>query len=196
MITAVAEATQTDPAMAGTSAISALSACAGGNVEIQIRDGWIEPLCTYSVAVADSGERKSAVQRPMLKPVLDAEAELVEAIMPRHVDAVVKKDIAEKALQIAIAKAVQDAPVHARMASKPRMTHSTRGMPLTPSTFQSCHGWSPTMSHPRRSHPAARMRRINRRRLRRGRRVRHHRRPLQRQHPESWMSGSKATAAT
>ena len=115
MVAAVAEATQTDPAMAGTSAIAALSACAGGNVEIQIRDGWIEPLCTYSVAVAESGERKSAVQRPMLKPVLDAEAELVEAIMPKHVDAVVKKDIAEKALHDCDRQGFQDASVHARM---------------------------------------------------------------------------------
>ena len=83
MVRGVAEATQTDPAMAGTSAISALSACAGGNVEIQIRDGWVEPLCTYSAAVAESGERKTAVQKPMLGPVLDVEAELVEATIPR-----------------------------------------------------------------------------------------------------------------
>jgi hypothetical protein len=69
--------------MAGTSAIAALSACAGGNVDIQIRDGWVEPLCTYSATVAESGERKSAVQKPMLDPVLVAEAEL-EAIMPKH----------------------------------------------------------------------------------------------------------------
>ena len=109
MIAAVAEATQTDAAMAGTSAISALSACAGGNVEIEIRDGWIEPLCTYSVAVAESGERKSAVQRPMLKPVLDAEAELVEAAMSQHVNALARKDVAEKASAIDnAAKAVQD----------------------------------------------------------------------------------------
>ena len=83
--------------MAGTSAISALSACAGGRIEVEIRDGWIEPLCTYSVSVAESGERKSAVQRPMIKPVLDAEAELVKVAMPYHVAALADKDIAEKA---------------------------------------------------------------------------------------------------
>ena len=61
--------------MAGTSAMTALSACAGGHAEIQIRDGWIEPLCTYSATVAESGERKIAVQRPMINPVLDVEAD-------------------------------------------------------------------------------------------------------------------------
>lgn len=34
MVYAVAEATQTDPAMAGTCAISTMSACAGGHAEI------------------------------------------------------------------------------------------------------------------------------------------------------------------
>ena len=51
MVNAVAEATQTDPAMAGTSALSALSACAGGHAEVEIRSGWIEPLCTYTATV-------------------------------------------------------------------------------------------------------------------------------------------------
>jgi replicative DNA helicase len=45
MVRAVAEATQTDPAMAGTSALSALATCAGGHAEIEIRSGWREPLC-------------------------------------------------------------------------------------------------------------------------------------------------------
>jgi replicative DNA helicase len=34
MVKATAEATQTDPAMAGTSALSAMSACTGGHAEI------------------------------------------------------------------------------------------------------------------------------------------------------------------
>ena len=97
MVRGLAEATQTDAAMAGTSAITALSACAGGNVEVEIRDGWVEPLCTYCATVAESGERKSAVQRPMIDPVLDAEAELVEAMIPLRRDALAEKEVAEKA---------------------------------------------------------------------------------------------------
>ena len=58
MVDGVAEATQTDPAMAATSALSALSACTGGHAEIEIRPGWREPLCLYTATVADPGERK------------------------------------------------------------------------------------------------------------------------------------------
>ena len=75
-VSELAEATQTDPAMAGTSALSVLSACAGGHAKIQIRDGWREPLCLYTNTIASPGERKSAVQASMLRPLHDAEAEM------------------------------------------------------------------------------------------------------------------------
>jgi hypothetical protein len=75
-ITELAEATQTDPAMAGVSALSVLSACAGGHARIQIRHGWREPLCLYASTIASPGERKSAVQASMVRPLHDAEADL------------------------------------------------------------------------------------------------------------------------
>jgi Protein of unknown function (DUF3987) len=52
MVNAVAEATQTDPAMAATSALSVLSACNGGCAQIAIRRGWREPLNSYAVTIA------------------------------------------------------------------------------------------------------------------------------------------------
>ena len=58
MVDAVAEATQTDPAMPATSALSALSACTGGHAEIEIRRGWREPLILYTATIAAPGERK------------------------------------------------------------------------------------------------------------------------------------------
>jgi hypothetical protein len=75
-IAELAEATQTDPAMAATSALSVLSACAGGHASIQIRHGWREPLCLYTATIAAPGERKSAVQASMVRPLHDAEADL------------------------------------------------------------------------------------------------------------------------
>lgn len=73
MVAAIAEATQTDPAMAGTSALGVLAACAGGRARIEIRPGWSEPLNIYTVTVAGPGERKSAVQAQMVRPIMDAE---------------------------------------------------------------------------------------------------------------------------
>ena len=41
MVAAVAETTQTDPAMAGTSALSVISVCTGGNARLLVRPGWV-----------------------------------------------------------------------------------------------------------------------------------------------------------
>jgi hypothetical protein len=94
MVTAVAEFTQTDPAMAGTVAISVLSACNGGHAEIEVRGGWREPLNTFSVNIAYPGERKSPVQALMVAPLLAAEQVLTDAGMAAHQEAKARKQIA------------------------------------------------------------------------------------------------------
>jgi len=81
MVAAVAEATQTDPAMAGTTALTVLAAAAGGRAEIEVRAGWREPLCLYTATVAGPGERKSAVQAEMSRPLLTVEEEMAETGM-------------------------------------------------------------------------------------------------------------------
>lgn len=105
MVDAVAEATQTDPAMPGTSALSVLSACTGGHAEVEIRAGWRETLCLYTANIAESGERKSGVQQAMTRPLLDAEEGLVDTAMPAHLEAAARKQIADKAAE----KATRDA---------------------------------------------------------------------------------------
>ena len=69
MVNAVAEATQTDPAMAATSALSALATCTGGYAEIENRSDWREGLNLYTATIATPGERKSAVQTFMTRPL-------------------------------------------------------------------------------------------------------------------------------
>lgn len=76
MVAAVAEATQTDPAMAGTTALTVLAAAAGGRAQVEVRPGWREPLCLYTATVANPGERKSAVQQEMTSPIYDVEEQL------------------------------------------------------------------------------------------------------------------------
>jgi replicative DNA helicase len=99
MVQAVGEATQTDPAMAGTSALSALAACAGGHAEIEVRRGWREPLCIYAVTIAAPGERKSAVQMMMTRPLIDVEGELVAKGLAARSEAETRKQIATKAAE-------------------------------------------------------------------------------------------------
>lgn len=99
MVRAVSEATQTDPAMAATSALSALSACSGGHAEIEIRHGWREPLCLYTATIAAPGERKSAVQQAMVRPILDTEAQLAAKGVGERLEAETRKQVAVKAAE-------------------------------------------------------------------------------------------------
>jgi replicative DNA helicase len=96
MIRDISEAMQTDPAMAGTCAISALSGCAAGHVDIEIRPGWREPLNTFTAITAEPGERKSAVQLAMSLPLNTVEQDLITEMLPAHQEAKTRKDIAEK----------------------------------------------------------------------------------------------------
>jgi replicative DNA helicase len=76
MVAELAVDTQTDPAMAGTSALTVLAACIGGHAKVEVRHGWREPLCLYTVTVARPAERKSAVQAAMFAPLYAAESDL------------------------------------------------------------------------------------------------------------------------
>ena len=72
-VTAVAESTQTPVDMAGTVAVSILSACLQGKYRIQGKPDWTEPLNTYALVIAAPSERKSAVTHMMVKPLNDYE---------------------------------------------------------------------------------------------------------------------------
>ena len=98
-VEALAEFTQTDPGMAGTSALSVLAACAGGRCELEIKPGWREPTNIFTATIAEPGERKSAVQQTMVGPVLAAEKELVKAAEKDRIEALVLKNIATKAAE-------------------------------------------------------------------------------------------------
>ncbi|MDT5347136.1 MAG: hypothetical protein QOH91_423, partial [Mycobacterium sp.] len=99
MVDAVAEATQTDPAMPATSALSAISACTGGHAEIEIRSGWREPLCIYTATIAAPGERKSAVQMFMTRPIHEVERQLVADGAADRMAAEERKQVATKAVE-------------------------------------------------------------------------------------------------
>lgn len=101
MVSAVAEATQTDPGMAAMSALGVLAACAGGRAEVEVRPGWREPLCLYLATVAGPGERKSAVQAAMTRPLVDTEAKLAEAGVLERLEADTLRTVALKAAELA-----------------------------------------------------------------------------------------------
>jgi hypothetical protein len=109
MVTGLAEATQTDPAMAGTTGLSVYSACCGGHAVIEVRPEWREPLNEYFATIADPAERKSAVQSAMTRPLLTAEQRLVTDGAIERMQAQVHRTVAEQAAEASRRKAARSA---------------------------------------------------------------------------------------
>lgn len=99
MVRGVAEATQTDLAMAGAVALVVLATCNGGCAQIEIRPQWHEPLVLHIVVVAAPGERKSAVLRLMTAPVYEAERRLVKEARDKRREAETRKHITTTAAE-------------------------------------------------------------------------------------------------
>ena len=87
MVSAVAEFTQTPADLAGCIALAALSTAAGGRAEVAVRGSWREPANLFTVVVLPPGSRKSAVFAALIRPLLAAEAVLIERTRPAIVEA-------------------------------------------------------------------------------------------------------------
>lgn len=79
-VEAEATATQTPPDLPAVVALAALSACVAKKVEIEVRAGWREPLNTYWLVALEPGNRKSAVFRDAVEPLLRYERALAEQL--------------------------------------------------------------------------------------------------------------------
>jgi len=89
-VTELAEFTQTDPAMAATSALTTLAACVGGHAKIQVRRGWQEsmvgPLHDAEAEMSVGGE----IERMTLQDELDMAKKTVEQLNKSAVNAAAK----------------------------------------------------------------------------------------------------------
>lgn len=105
MVDAVAEATQTPTDLAGSIALAALSTAAQGRVHVQAGPDWIEPCNLFTCCALPPGNRKSSVFAAMVRPILEAEAELAEAARPVIIEAITEAEIAKRAAEQALAVA-------------------------------------------------------------------------------------------
>lgn len=78
-VVAEAEATQTPTDMAATLALAAIASIAATHVELEVVDGWCEPLNVYVACAMDPGSRKTAVHRDVTAPILEYEQQLLDA---------------------------------------------------------------------------------------------------------------------
>lgn len=105
MVDAVAEATQTPTDLAGSIALAALSTASQGRVHVQAGPDWIEPANLFTCCALPPGNRKSSVFAAMVRPILEAEAELAEAARPVIIEAITEAEIAKRAAEQALAVA-------------------------------------------------------------------------------------------
>jgi replicative DNA helicase len=80
-VAAEAEATQTPADMAGVMSLAAVATTIQRAVEIDV-GGWVEPLCIWSLAIMESGSRKSQVMGDVFAPIIAAESVLRDEYAP------------------------------------------------------------------------------------------------------------------
>jgi hypothetical protein len=78
MIDAVAAATETPVELAAMMGLATVAACCQNVFEVLADTGYSEPLCLWTVAALESGNRKTAVHRMMTEPLRKKEWQLCE----------------------------------------------------------------------------------------------------------------------
>lgn len=78
-IDAIAHATQTPVDLSSMVLIGSLAAAVRGRAEIEVRDGWREPLALFTAVILPSGEGKSPVMSRAIAPLREVEIELADA---------------------------------------------------------------------------------------------------------------------
>jgi len=96
-VASVSEYTQTPMDLAGTVALSALSAACGGRAKVVVRKGeWTEPVNLYTISALPPGTRKTAVFNAMIRPLKKVEKDLVASARPRNAEQRAMRQIAEE----------------------------------------------------------------------------------------------------
>jgi hypothetical protein len=121
-VAAEALATQTPPDLAALLALSISAAALAGRFVVVVRPGWREPTNIYTVCALPAGDRKSAVFRDAVAPVLDLEKELIDQAAEAIAQAAAEHRILEGRLKAAEHKAAKETDAVERQ----RLTHEAR----------------------------------------------------------------------
>ncbi len=96
---AISTATQTPLALVGMMLLAATSTAVAKAIEVQPREGWLEPVNLYSVTSLGSGNRKSAVATTISKPLREWEITQAEAMRVEIAQAKSRREVAEHRLE-------------------------------------------------------------------------------------------------
>jgi hypothetical protein len=106
-VDAEATATQTPRDLPAVVALATVSACVAKKVEVEVRDGWREPLNTYWLVALEPGNRKSAVFRDAVEPLLRYERTLVEQSRAANQAEQTKLEVKRRMLKRAVDRAAK-----------------------------------------------------------------------------------------
>jgi replicative DNA helicase len=98
-VKALAIATQTPVALPAMMSDGAVAIVVAKRVEVEVRDGWREPLNAYNLTALDSGTRKTAVARAVESPLKADEKQRSATMAPTIAKARAKRDVVEKRLE-------------------------------------------------------------------------------------------------
>lgn len=97
---ALSDALQTPPTMAVMFTLAVLSLALQRKLKVTpFGDDYREPVCLWTVLLADSGERKSALIQRLIKPVLLHETKLVERMKPEIMEADTLRKINQRRIE-------------------------------------------------------------------------------------------------
>ena len=94
-IEAEAEATQTPPDMAAMMALSVLALAVAKKVEVRVNHGWFEPVNLWTLTTMEPANRKSAVVRDIMEPVVIFQREETRRLAPTIYEAQTRRKMIE-----------------------------------------------------------------------------------------------------
>jgi hypothetical protein len=98
-VKALAWATQTPPALAAIMVLCALATALAKVVTVLVRAGWAEPVNLWGLVGLGSGNRKSAVESAVSRPLRDYELDDGERLLIAIAQARSRREVAEKRLE-------------------------------------------------------------------------------------------------
>jgi replicative DNA helicase len=132
-VEAEAIATQTPADLPAVVALATVSACVAKKVEVEVRSGWREPLNTYWLVALEPGNRKSAVFRDAVEPLLRHERILSEQMRAPIQAALTRLEVKQRAQKRAVETAVKTGtPEDLQLAAELKIDLEAEKVPVMP----------------------------------------------------------------
>ncbi|MDC8450819.1 MAG: DUF3987 domain-containing protein [Nitrospira sp.] len=135
MVEGVAHATETPVELAAMMGLGTVAGCCQRIFEVEVEDGYREPLNLWVVTLLESGNRKTAVQQALTEPLRDAERVLCEQSKTTILEAESKRATIEakvKAIRTRIANSEHNGNFESEQTEINKLLAEMPDVPVTP----------------------------------------------------------------